>query len=105
MKKLMSLACAAVCAASLAAEAPTPGGTWKIVYSSAEGPQGRALEVLTERIGFHLLRERHLAIPLVLPIEQDGGEPVKGKRDMIVVGRVQENANRGRARAGERHAP
>ncbi len=75
-----------------AAEAPTPGGTWKSVYSSAEGPQGRALEVLTERIGFHLLRERHLAIPLVLPIEQDGGEPVKGKRDMIVVGRVQENA-------------
>ena len=75
-----------------AADAPTPGGTWKIVYSSAEGPQGRALEVLTERIGFHLLRERHLAIPLVLPIEQDGGEPVKGKRDMIVVGRVQENA-------------
>ena len=76
---------------SVAAEAPTPGGTWKIVYSSAEGPQGRALEVLTERIGFHLLRERHLAIPLVLPIEQDGGEPVKGKRDMIVVGR---NGNR-----------
>ncbi len=34
---------------SVAAEAPTPGGTWKIVYSSAEGPQGRALEVLTER--------------------------------------------------------
>ena len=33
-----------------------------------------------------------MAIPLVLPIEQDGGEPVKGKRDMIVVGRVQENA-------------
>ena len=77
---------------SAAADAPTPGGTWKIVYSSAEGPQGRALEVLTERIGFHLLRERHLAIPLVLPIEQDGGEPVKGKRDMIVIGRVQENA-------------
>ena len=60
MKKLMSWACAAVCAASLAAEAPTPGGTWKIVYSSAEGPQGRALEVLTERIGFHPFCEAEL---------------------------------------------
>ena len=60
MKKLMSLACAAVCATSLAAEAPTPGGTWKIVYSSAEGPQGRALEVLTERIGFHPFCEAEL---------------------------------------------
>jgi hypothetical protein len=80
------------CSISPADEALTPGGTWKIVFSSAEGPQGRALEVLTERIGFHLLRERHLAIPLVLPLEQDGGEPVKGKRDMIVIGRVQENA-------------
>ena len=96
MNKIFKVAAVAVgilvSGISVAAEAPTPGGTWKIVYSSAEGPQGRALEVLTERIGFHLLRERHLAIPLVLPIEQDGGEPVKGKRDMIVVGRVQENA-------------
>ena len=68
------------------------GGTWKVVYSSAEGPQGRALETLTERLGPYFLREGHLATALVLPLEKDGGEPVKGKRDMIVVGRPSENA-------------
>ena len=68
------------------------GGTWKVVYSSAEGPQGRALEVLTERLGPYFLREGHLATALVLPLEKDGGEPVKGKRDMIVVGMPSENA-------------
>ena len=46
------------------------GGTWKVVYSSAEGPEGRALEVLTERMGTHLLREGHLATPMVLPLEK-----------------------------------
>ena len=68
------------------------GGTWKVVYSSAEGPQGRALETLTERLGPYFLREGHLATALVLPLEKDGGEPVKGKRDMIVVGMPSENA-------------
>ena len=33
------------------------GGTWKVVYSSAEGPEGRALQLLTERIGSYVLRE------------------------------------------------
>ena len=68
------------------------GGTWKVVYSSAEGPQGRALEVLTKRLGPYFLREKHLATPLVLPLEKDGGEAVKGKRDMIVIGIPPENA-------------
>ena len=44
------------------------GGTWKVVYSSAEGPQGRALETLTERLGPYFLREGHLATALVLPL-------------------------------------
>ena len=68
------------------------GGTWKVVYSSAEGPQGRALETLTERLGPYFLREGHLATAMVLPLEKDGGEPVKGKRDVIVVGIPSENA-------------
>ena len=68
------------------------GGTWKVVYSSAEGPQGRALETLTERLGPYFLREGHIATAMVLPLEKDGGEPVKGKRDMIVVGIPSENA-------------
>ena len=68
------------------------GGTWKVVYSSAEGPQGRALETLTERLGPYFLREGHLATALVLPLEKVSGEEVKGKRDMIVVGIPSENA-------------
>lgn len=68
------------------------GGTWKVVYSSAEGPEGRALETLTERIGFHILRERHLSTSMVLPLERDGDCPVPGKRDSIVMGVPSENA-------------
>ena len=68
------------------------GGTWKVVYSSAEGPQGRALEILTERLGPYFLREGHIATAMVLPLEKDGGELVKGKRDIIVVGIPSENA-------------
>ena len=68
------------------------GGTWKVVYSSAEGPQLRALQVLTERIGAYVLREGHLSTAFVLPLEKDGGEPVNTKRDVIVVGVPSENA-------------
>jgi len=68
------------------------GGTWKVVYSSAEGPEGRALEVLTERYGAHYLREGYTTTAFVLPLEKDGGEPVKGKHDVLVVGRPSENA-------------
>jgi hypothetical protein len=68
------------------------GGTWKVVYSSAVGPEGRALQVLTERLGPYMLREGHLATSLMLPLEKDGGEPVNTKRDMIVVGMPSRNA-------------
>ena len=68
------------------------GGTWKVIYSSAEGPEGRALEVLTERFGSHFLREGHTTTAFVLPLEKDGGEAVRGKRDVLVVGRPSENA-------------
>ena len=68
------------------------GGTWKVVYSSDEGPQRRALEVLVERLGPYFLREGHLSTVYVLPLEKDGGEPVATKRDAIVVGIPSENA-------------
>ena len=71
---------------------PERGGTWKVVYSSAEGPEGRALEVLTERVGQLMLRDSHRATALMLPLEKDGGSPVQGKRDRIVVGVPSENA-------------
>ena len=62
------------------------GGTWKVVYSSAEGPEGRALEVLTQRLGPILLREGYASTPMVLPLEQVGGEPVVGKANAILIG-------------------
>ena len=68
------------------------GGTWKVVYSSAEGPEGRALQVLTERIGAYVLREGYLSTVFVLPLEKDGWEKVETKRDMIVIGMPEKNA-------------
>ena len=68
------------------------GGTWKVIYSSAEGPEGRALEVLTKRVGTHFLREAHFATPFVLPLEKDGGPRVDTKRDAIVIGVPAQNA-------------
>ena len=67
------------------------GGTWKVVYSSAEGPHGRVLETLTQRFGPYFLREKCHSTSLVLPLEKVGGPAVKGKRDMIVVGEVESN--------------
>ena len=67
------------------------GGTWKVVYSSAEGPHGRVLETLTQRLGPYFLREKCHSTSLVLPLEKVGGPAVKGKRDMIVVGEVASN--------------
>ncbi len=65
---------------------PERGGKWKVVYSSAKGPEGHALEILTERIGLHFLRDSHRATALMLPMEKDGGVHVQGKRDRIVIG-------------------
>ncbi len=65
---------------------PHRGGTWKVVYSSVEGPEGHALEILNERIGQHFLRDSHRTTPLMLPMEKDGGTVVQGKRDKVIVG-------------------
>ena len=67
------------------------GGTWKVVYGSSEGLDGKVLEVLTERLGPILLREGHYSTPMVLPLEKAGERPI-GKRDMILVGRPGANA-------------
>ncbi len=61
-------------------------GTWKVVYSSSEGPEGRALEELTKRVGAHMLRDDYFATQYVLPLEKDGGPRVMTKRDAIVIG-------------------
>jgi hypothetical protein len=68
------------------------GGTWKAIYSSAEGPEGRALEVLIERYGPPFLRESAHSNCFVLPLEKDGGKAVTTKRDIIVLGVPAQNA-------------
>ena len=68
------------------------GGTWKVVYSSAEGPEGSALKVLTDRLGPVLLRDRPTSTALVLPLEKAGVESVTNKRDSIILGVPRENA-------------
>ena len=80
------------------------GGTWKVIYSSAEGPEGRALEVLTKRAGTYFLREAHFATPFVLPLEKDGGEVVDTKRDAFVIGVPAKNATL-RALLGKKKVP
>ena len=66
------------------------------MYSSAEGPQGRALELLTERLTPHLLRDHVVATQHVLPMEcvRPGAAAnalLAGKKDAIVVGIPSEN--------------
>lgn len=63
---------------------------WKVVYGSSEGPQGKALEVLTEAAG-PILRDHRTSTSYVLPLEKDGGKPV-AQRHRILVGRPSENA-------------
>lgn len=92
--RIVSLAAAALSLFAHAAEFPSAmrGGTWKVVYSSDEGPQRRALEELTKRVGAFVLREENVATPFVLPLEKAGAEKVTTKRDSIVIGVPSENA-------------
>lgn len=65
---------------------------WKCVYSSSEGPEGKALVVLTERVTELVLRDRGSTTSYVLPLEKDGTRLATDKPHRIVVGRPQENA-------------
>lgn len=86
------LALASFCAAAVSLAA-TRGGDWKVVYSSSEGPEGAALEVLTEAAGdLGLLREPDNTSQHVLPLERAGGRVVVGKRNRILIGRPAANA-------------
>lgn len=92
--RLLAVAAMACCCAAHGVDngnRPVRGGDWKVVYSSAEGPQGRALEVLTERLTPHLLREQYLATQHVLPMERAGTKLPREKKHRIVVGMPSEN--------------
>ena len=51
-----------------------PARNWKCVYSSSEGPEGKALCVLTEKVGALTLRNGELCTSHVFPLERVGAE-------------------------------
>ena len=82
--------CAAAVAASLATTAAIagfapadPARDWKVVYGSAEGPEGRALQVLSEAAA-PMLRDRNTSTSYVLAMEKAGGPYVEKKHRILI---------------------
>ncbi len=87
MKKtlLLSLGVLSFRAFALGLVPEDPARDWKCVYSSSEGPEGRALAVLTEKVGELTLRNGDLRTSHVFPLERVGGKEVK-KTHRFVMG-------------------
>ena len=64
---------------------------WKCVYSSVEGPQGKALKILTETVTKHTMRDHQTTTPHVFAMEKDGTSIERPKKHRIVVGMTSEN--------------
>ena len=87
MKKtlLLSLGVLSFRAFALGLVPEDPARDWKCVYSSSEGPEGRALAVLTEKVGELTLRNGDLRTSHVFPLERVGGKKVE-KTHRFVMG-------------------
>ena len=103
MKKIMMM-CAAIAAMvsviGNAAEPVSPVGrvalkskdrTWKIIYGSSEGPEGRALELLSAEIGSIYIRDRGVYTIHVLPCEKAGSRSVPAMTNAFVIGTWKSN--------------
>ena len=64
---------------------------WKCVYSSVEGPQGKALKILTETVTKHTMRDHQTTTPHVFAMEKDGTVIERAKKHRFVVGMPSEN--------------
>ena len=64
---------------------------WKCVYSSVEGPQGKALKILTETVTKHTMRDHQTTTPHVFAMEKDGTAIERAKKHRIVVGMPSES--------------
>lgn len=64
---------------------------WKCVYSSVEGPQGKALKILTETVTKHTMRDHQTTTPHVFAMEKDGTIIERAKKHRFVVGMPSEN--------------
>ena len=78
---VVALACGAKSACCFAAEPVAPVGkvavpskdrVWKVVYGTAEGPEGRALELLTSELGSIYVRDPGVYTLHVMPCEKAG---------------------------------
>ena len=66
--------------------------TWKIVYGTAEGPEGRALEMLSSEVGSLYVRDPGVYTLHVLPCEKAGTATVPQMTNAFVIGTLRSNA-------------
>ena len=102
----MRILCGTIIAAVLAAAAngaepvsavgkvsiPSKDRTWKIVYGTSEGPEGRALELLSAELGSIYVRDPGVYTLHVLPCEKAGGGAVLQMQNAILLGTVESNS-------------
>ena len=65
--------------------------SWKVVYGTSEGPEGRALELLTAELGSIYVRDPGVYTLHVFPCEKSGTGEVSGKPDAILLGTRESN--------------
>ena len=58
---------------------------WKCVYSSVEGPQGKALKILTETVTKHTMRDHQTTTPHVFAMEKDGTVIERAKKHRFIL--------------------
>ena len=80
VSRLFSIALAATAVSVSAGELPR----WKIVYGMAEGPEGRAVELLTSDVGEILLREPGVYATHVMPAWKASRDPATNGNAFVV---------------------
>lgn len=73
-------------------EVPSRDRNWKVVYGSAEGPEGRALELLSGEIGSVYVRDPGVYTLHVLPCERAGAGTVPAMTNAFLLGTLRSNA-------------
>ena len=66
--------------------------TWKVVYGTTEGPEGRALELLSSEVGSLYVRDPGVYTLHVLPCERSGASTVPQMTNAFVIGTLKSNA-------------
>lgn len=66
--------------------------TWKIVYGTTDGPEGRALELLSSGIGEIYIRDKGVYTLHVMPCELAGTNQVPSKVNALIIGTLESNA-------------